>query len=77
LTENWSFDYQASLDLTQRIVALQRFNLTRRIHCWHATFSRTFVVGGETEYYFRMGIRDQREVYYERGTRQQSFGGIQ
>ena len=76
LTENWSFDYQAGLDLTSRTVILQRFNLTRRIHCWNASFSRTFLVGGETEYYFRLGIRDQREVYYERGTRAQSFGGI-
>ena len=77
LTENWSFDYQAGLDLTARSVILQRFSLTRRIHCWNAQFSRTFLIGGETEYYFRLGIRDQREVYYERGTRAQSFGGIQ
>jgi hypothetical protein len=77
LTENWVFDYQAGYDITNRDVLLQRYNLTRRIHCWDATFSRSFTPGGEAEYYFRLGIRDQREIYYERGTRQQSFGGIQ
>jgi hypothetical protein len=77
LTENWTFDYQAGYDMTRRQVLLQRYNLTRRIHCWDATFSRSFIPGGETEYYFRLGIRDQKEIYLERGTRVQSFGGIQ
>ena len=77
LTENWTFDYQAGYDLTERAVLLQRYNLTRRIHCWDAAFSRSFTPGGEVEYYFRLGIRDQREIYYERGSRVQSFGGIQ
>ncbi len=77
LTENWTFDYQAGYDLTERLVLLQRFNLTRRIHCWDATFSRSFTTGGEAEYYFRLGVREQREIFYERGTRAQSFGGIQ
>ena len=77
LTDNWTFDYQAGYDLTQHQMLLQRFNLTRRIHCWEATFSRSFIPGGETEYFFHLGIREQKEVYYERGTRGQSFPGIQ
>jgi len=77
LTENWSFEYQAGYDLSFRQVLLQHYTLRRRIHCWDAMFSRSFTPGGETEYYFRLGIRDQREIYYERGTRVQSFGGIQ
>ena len=77
LTENWTFDYQAGYDLTERLVLLQRYNLTRRIHCWDAQFSRSFTPGGEVEYYFRLGIRDQKEIFYERGSRVQSFGGIQ
>ena len=77
LTEGWLFDYSAGYDLTDRRVQLQRFNLTRRIHCWDATFTRSFTPGGETEYYLRFGIREQREIYLERGTRVQSFGGIQ
>jgi len=77
LTENWVLDYQAGYDVTQRSLLLQRYNLTRRLHCWEAQFSRSFTPGNEAEYYFRLGIRDQREVYLERGTRVQSFGGIQ
>ena len=76
LTDNWTFDYQAGYDLTQHDILLQRFNITRRIHCWEATFSRSFIPGGESEYFFHLGIREQKEVYYERGTRQQSIGGI-
>jgi hypothetical protein len=77
MTENWIFDYQAGYDVTQKNLLLQRYNLTRRLHCWEAQFSRSFTPGGEAEYYFRIGIRDQKEIYLERGTRVQSFGGIQ
>ncbi len=77
LTENWLFDYSTGFDLTRHKVNVQRFNLTRNIHCWAASFSRSFTPLGEAEYYFRLGIREQREIYVERGTRVQSFGGIQ
>ncbi len=77
LTPNWNLDYSATYDVTRSELLTQRFMLTRRIHCWDATFSRSFVVGGESEYYFRLGVHDQRELYFERGTRVQSFGGIQ
>ena len=33
--------------------------------------------GGEAEYYFRISIKEQSEIYYERGTRAGSIGGIQ
>ena len=55
----------------------QRFGISRDLHCWMATFSRIFTVGGEAEYYFRIGVKEQRELYAERGTRAGSFGGIQ
>jgi lipopolysaccharide assembly outer membrane protein LptD (OstA) len=77
LTPNWVIDYQTSYDITTHELLLQRYNLTRQIHCWNAIFSRSFTPGGETEYYFRLGIVDQKDVYYQRGTRTQSFGGIQ
>jgi hypothetical protein len=77
MTANWQFDYSAAFDLTRSQVLSQTYRLTRRIHCWEATFSRSFIPGGEAEYYFRLGVRDQREIYYERGSRAQSFGGIQ
>jgi len=38
---------------------------------------RTFNRGGEAEYYFRLTVKDQRELYVERGTRVGSLGGIQ
>ncbi|HEV2106547.1 MAG TPA: putative LPS assembly protein LptD, partial [Candidatus Eisenbacteria bacterium] len=76
-TPNWHLDYSTAFDVTRQQQLTQRFSLTRRLHCWDLEFSRSFTPGAETEYYFRLGIVDQREVYVERGTRVQSFGGIQ
>ena len=33
--------------------------------------------GGEAEYYFRLAVKDQKELFIERGTRIGSLGGIQ
>jgi hypothetical protein len=77
LSPAWGFEYAASFDLTNRAVQTQRFVLTRDLHCWQAVFTRTFVAGGEAEYYFRIGVKDQKEIYVERGTRVGSLGGIQ
>lgn len=77
LTRNWRFDYSTYYDLTIGEPVAQTLNITRRIHCWDASFTRSFAPGSGAEYYFRLGITDQREVYYERGSRVQSFGGIQ
>ncbi len=77
LTPAWALEYSASLDLTLRSIQTQRFALSRDLHCWQAVFTRLFVVGGEAEYYFRIGVKDQKEIYLERGTRVGSLGGIQ
>ena len=77
ITPSWVVDYQTTFDVTNHQLLLQRYNLTRQIHCWNAIFSRSFTPGGETEYFFRLGIRDQKDVYYQRGTRTQSFSGIE
>jgi lipopolysaccharide assembly outer membrane protein LptD (OstA) len=77
LSPAWAFEYSASLDLTRRSIQTQRFVLTRDLHCWQAVFTRLFMVGGEAEYYFRIGVKDQKEIYMERGTRVGSLGGIQ
>ena len=77
LSPAWAFEYAASLDLTHHSVQTQRFVLSRDLHCWQAVFTRLFVVGGEAEYYFRIGVKDQKEIYLERGTRVGSLGGIQ
>ena len=76
-TPNWVIDYSTAYDFSRRLVLSQRFSLSRRIHCWDAVFTRSFTPGGQTEYYLRLGIRDQHEIFYERGSRVQSFGGIQ
>ena len=73
----WQLDYSTSYDITKRNVLTQRYGITRDLHCWQASFTRTFTPGGEAEYYFRLGIKEQREVYIERGTRVGSLGGIQ
>jgi hypothetical protein len=73
----WTVEYSASFDLTKRSVQSQRFVLSRDLHCWQATFTRMFLAGGEAEYYFRIGVKDQKEIYIERGTRVGSLGGIQ
>jgi lipopolysaccharide assembly outer membrane protein LptD (OstA) len=77
ISPGWGLDYSSSADLTHRRVLTQRFGLSRDLHCWIVTFSRTFTTGGEAEYYFRLGVKDQREIYIERGTRTGSIGGIQ
>jgi hypothetical protein len=77
LSPGWGLEYSTSWDATRRELTTQRFALTRDLHCWTASFTRTFVVGGEAEYYFRIGVKDQKEIYLERGTRVGSLGGIQ
>jgi len=76
LTRAWRLDYSTSYDFTHRQLLTQQLGLTRDLHCWQATFTRTFYPGGEAEYYFRLGIKEQREIYLERGSREMSFGGI-
>jgi lipopolysaccharide assembly outer membrane protein LptD (OstA) len=77
LTPSWRLEYSTSLDLTGGQLLTQRFGLTRDLHCWQASFTRIFIVGGEAEYYFRLGVKDQKEIFIERGTRIGSIGGIQ
>ena len=77
VTPNWSLNYSTSYDVTNRQFGIQYFSVSRDLHCWVATFSRTFAPGGEAEYYFRLSVKDQRELYIERGTRTGSLGGIQ
>ena len=77
LTPSWGVEYSASYDLTERQLGTQRFAVTRDLHCWQASFTRTFIAGGEAEYYFRLGVKEQRELFIERGTRSGSIGGIQ
>jgi lipopolysaccharide assembly outer membrane protein LptD (OstA) len=76
LTRSWRMDYTASYDVTNHAILTQQLGLTRDLHCWQASFTRTFNPGGEAEYYFKLGIKEQKEIYLERGSREVSFGGI-
>ena len=72
----WSLEYSSQVDLVHRRVGTQRYWLTRDLHCWTASFSRAFNQGGEAEYYFKLGVKDLKELFVERGTRIGSIGGI-
>ncbi len=77
ISPGWGLDYSTSMDLGQREILTQRFGLSRDLHCWIVAFSRSFTTGGEAEYYFRLSVKDQKEIFVERGTRTGSIGGIQ
>jgi hypothetical protein len=77
LTPSWGLEYSTSYDVTLHEVSTQRFEVTRDLHCWAAHFSRSFTLGGEAEYFFRLSVKDQRELYLEHGTRNSNVGGIQ
>ena len=77
LTPSWGVEYSTSYDVTLHEVGTQRFAVTRDLHCWQASFTRTFTTGGEAEYYFRLSVKDQKELFIERGSRTGSIGGIQ
>ena len=72
----WDMEYAANYDITAHQVGTQRFSVSRDLHCWVATFSRTFNAAGEAEFYFRISVKEQREIYFDRGTRAGSIGGI-
>jgi hypothetical protein len=77
MTPNWLVDYSTLYDITNRQFGIQHFSLSRDLHCWTAQFTRTFAPGGEAEYYVRLSVKDQKELFVERGTRTGSLGGIQ
>ncbi|MGH7741340.1 MAG: putative LPS assembly protein LptD, partial [Candidatus Eiseniibacteriota bacterium] len=77
VSPGWSVDFSASYDITQRHLLTHRFVVTRDLHCWSATFTRDFNPGSKPEYYFRISIKNQPEMFVEHGSRTSSLGGIQ
>jgi len=73
----WTVDFSASYDITAHRLLTHRFAITRDLHCWVASFTRDFNPGGRAEYYCKISIKDQRELYMEHGSRTSSLGGIQ
>jgi hypothetical protein len=77
LSPGWGLEYSAAYDVSRQEIGTQFFSVSRDLHCWQASFTRTFSAGGEAEYYFRLGVKEQKEIFVERGTRTGSIGGIQ
>ena len=68
-TRNWHLDYYNTLNLTEGEITAQEFAVVRDLHCWQARFVRRFTASGESEFFFRISIRDRPDVYLEQGTR--------
>jgi hypothetical protein len=75
LTKNWRASYSATVDLSKRQLLYQRVSVHRDLHCWEASFDRTFS-GNASEYYFRINIKDLPDVRYERGRGQSPLEGL-
>jgi hypothetical protein len=76
LSPGWHVDYTSAYDITLRQFDSQEYTLVRDLHCWEARLSRRFT-GSETEYYFRINVKDLPEVFFDRGTRGiGSIGGL-
>ena len=76
VTPSWNLNYSAAYDVTHQDIGVQQYSISRDLHCWTMSFTRTFAPGGEAEYYFRIGVKDQRELFIDRGTRSGSVGGL-
>jgi lipopolysaccharide assembly outer membrane protein LptD (OstA) len=75
-TPNWELNYYNQIDLSERRIVAQEYALTRNLHCWKLQFVRRFS-GGTADYYFRIGIVDRPEIFYDRGTTGiGTFGGV-
>jgi len=76
-TNHWRVDYSAQFDVENRKLTSWNYSVKRDLHCWEAQFTRSFS-GGNTEYYFKINVKNLPEVYYEQGSRGlRGFGGIQ
>ena len=69
IARGWRIQYQGSADLTHGGLLAQEYSITRDLHCWRAQFVRRFSATEAAEYYFRISIVQQPELYVERGSR--------
>jgi lipopolysaccharide assembly outer membrane protein LptD (OstA) len=65
LTRNWQLSYSANVDMREREFVTHSLSVHRDLHCWQAQFERRFF-RGSASYYFRIGVKDIQEVFYER-----------
>ncbi len=67
-TAKWRCDGSVYADVREREVISHSFSLNRDLHCWELRFNHR-TVGGRSEYFFHVGIRQLPEVKYERESR--------
>ncbi|MBK8230008.1 MAG: hypothetical protein IPK72_05335 [Candidatus Eisenbacteria bacterium] len=67
-TRNWKVDGSVYLDLEAKEVNSHRFTLSRDLHCWELYFSH-ISRGANSEYQFRINLKDIEEVKYVREKR--------
>jgi hypothetical protein len=67
-TKNWSLSYRANANLREGEVLSHSYSLTRDLHCWRASFERSFGAG-RPSYYFRINVIDIPEIKYEQENR--------
>jgi hypothetical protein len=65
----WHLEYYGSMDLDQGGIVAQEYTVTRDLHCWRARFVRRLSASEAPEYYFKLSIIQQPEIYVERGSR--------
>ncbi len=68
LTPNWHLTYSAGYDFDSGTLTSQDYAIVRTLHCWEAQFRRSNS-GGVWTYYFRIGVKDLPQVFFERGSR--------
>jgi lipopolysaccharide transport protein LptA len=77
ISRGWRIEYSGSADLSHGGLVGQEYSITRDLHCWRAQFVRRFSATEAPEYYFRISIVQQPELYVERGSRGLgSYGGF-
>ncbi|HKA23548.1 MAG TPA: putative LPS assembly protein LptD [Candidatus Eisenbacteria bacterium] len=69
VARGWRIEYYGSADLDHGGLVAQEYSITRDLHCWRAQFVRRFSATEAAEYYFRLSIVQQPELYVERGSR--------
>jgi len=67
-TGHWSWSGSVYFDLEEQTVTRHSFSLGRDLHCWEARFEYRSS-GGQSEYYFRIAVKDLPELQYERDQR--------
>lgn len=64
LTPKWAITYSMNANVREKEITNQALSIRRDLHCWQASFDRRFF-GGSASYYFRIGVKDIQEIFYE------------